>query len=176
VLAVWVLGGECVLNGSKIHDRAERIHYQKKAMARYVFLFMLVISLLFIQCQKNEPIDLSSALSIQVNNHLNTTVDTFKFHFDTTTGGDSLLITDLQPGQISDKIFFEDVIYRFFETGDYFLIKKGRFKIGDKEYYVSHCFCDPGLFLDTLKSGDLLIDVEEIDLLRGQVKYKVVLD
>lgn len=145
-------------------------------MIRFLFVFTVLMPLIFIHCEKDEPIDHANEVSIQVENHLSVPIDTFKVHFNTTMNEDSLLVIKLEPGQTSDRSYFEDVTYHYFNQGDIFLVKKGWFKIENKDYYISNCFCDPGLLLDTLDFGKLSIKVEKIDTLRKTVQYMVIKD
>lgn len=139
-------------------------------------LFIVAFTLLiffFIRCEKEEIVDHSEEVSLQIENRLESTIDTFKFHFDTAFGEDSLMITNLPRDQISEEVYFDDVIYRYKEKGDIFLIKKGRFVIEDENYYIANCFCDPGIERDTFHQGLLSLYIEDIDRARGNVIYHI---
>jgi hypothetical protein len=138
----------------------------------YIFMVLLT-AMFFIQCEKEELPDHGQEVSLEIENQLGTTIDTFQFHFNTSLGDDSLMVTQLESDQISDPAYFDNIIYRFKEKEDIFLIAKGRFLIENQNYYIANCFCDPDLKMDTFYRGSLTIAIEGIDDLRGNVEYSI---
>lgn len=136
--------------------------------------FLILMGLLFFGgCDKTAGDDHFGEVGLQIRNQLPVTIDTFNFHFDTSAGEDSLLITELLSGGESSIHYYDDITYRFVEKDDIFLIKKGRFVIEEKSYYVANCFCDPGIQTGEFSDGSMSIQIEGIDSLRGNVVYTI---
>ena len=134
---------------------------------------ILLASLLFYQCGKEDLVTEPDQVSIRVSNHLSEPIDTFNYHFQTLSGPDSLQVTGLEPQKTGEKTWFENLIVYRNDTGEQFLVKKGYFKVEAKAYYVANCLCDPGLVADTLETAALTISVESIDTLRQTVNYYI---
>jgi len=142
-------------------------------MKNYIVLLVLVL-LFLVGCEKKAEIDHSDEVAILVENFHTATLDTFEFFFETSYGEDSIMITSLTPGQQSNVQYFEDVNYQYREAEDIFLIKKGRFVIETKSYFIANCFCEPDLKEGQFAEGKLTIRVEGIDALRGEVSYEII--
>ena len=137
---------------------------------------LLVLLLLFalMACEQVPPEDHSDEVDILVENQLDLRIDSFQFHFDTSYGEDSILVTMLEPGEKSESWYFEDLKYFYREQSDFFLIKKGYFIIDSRIYYHSNCFCEPDLQDDILTEGKVVIKVNGIDSIRGNVEYNII--
>ena len=138
-----------------------------------VLIFLLVFSLgIFFSCQNQEP-EQEDGVGLSLFNSLDQIIDTLAITVNTSSGTDSILFTQVEPGEQSNVQYFEESKYYYIETDDIFIVSKGYFIIDAIRYDLSNCFCDPNLNEGFLSDGEYIINVIEIDALRGNVEYLI---